>query len=141
MVSGDGGYLDYLVGDRPPVVVLIRSMPAGLKSSLIQKRIRASENRLAVAPTISGGFSSKRYRKSTRLVQEYPVTGWISRRWEARQNPGCSDKTLTPAITSEATRNSGDGTLLAKISATPPKRAAKKVARLSQRPAIVRYRS
>jgi hypothetical protein len=76
-------------------------MPAGLKSSLIQKRIRASENRLAVAPTISGGFSSKRYRKSTRLVQEYPVTGWISRRWEARQNPGCSDKTLTPAITSE----------------------------------------
>jgi hypothetical protein len=36
-----------------------------------------SENRIAAEQTIRAGFSSKRYRKGTCLVQEHPVTGWI----------------------------------------------------------------
>jgi hypothetical protein len=52
-----------------------------------------SENRLAVAPTITGGFSLKRYRKGTRLVQEHPLSAWIWRGWNGRQNVVCSDKT------------------------------------------------
>jgi hypothetical protein len=57
-------------------------------------RIRASENRVTVNRTIRAGFSSKRYRKSTCLVQVQPVNGWIWRSWSSRQNMGCSDKTL-----------------------------------------------
>ena len=46
-VSGDGDYQDYLAGSFLASAALIHSMPPGLKSSLIQKRIRANENRLA----------------------------------------------------------------------------------------------
>jgi hypothetical protein len=69
-------------------------------------RIRASENRLAVAPTMTSGFSLKWYRKGTRLVQEHSLSAWIWRGWNGRQNVGCSDRTLTPAVTSDARRNS-----------------------------------
>jgi hypothetical protein len=72
-------------------------------------RIRASENRLAVAPTMTSGFSLKWYRKGTRLVQEHSLSAWIWRGWNGRQNVGCSDRTLTPAVTSDAMRNSRNG--------------------------------
>lgn len=57
-------------------------------------RIRASDQ-LAVEQTITGGFSSKRYRRGTPLVQEHPATGWIWRSWNEREKVGCSDKTLS----------------------------------------------
>jgi hypothetical protein len=39
-------------------------------------RIRTGKNRLTVSRTIRAGFSSKRYRKGTRLVQVQPVNGF-----------------------------------------------------------------
>lgn len=47
MVSGDGGYQGYLAGSFLASASLIRSTPPSLRSCLIQKWIRASENRLA----------------------------------------------------------------------------------------------
>jgi hypothetical protein len=53
------------------------------------------QNRLAVKRMIEGGFSSKRYRKGTCLVQVYPVNGWIWCSWNECQNAKCQTKPLT----------------------------------------------
>jgi hypothetical protein len=65
--------------------------PAARASVIRSARRRA--NRLAVQRTITLGFSSKRYRKGTSLVQVHSVSGWIRRSWTGakasglRQNP------------------------------------------------------
>jgi hypothetical protein len=52
------------------------------------------QNWLTVNRTIRAGFSSKRYRKGTCLVQVQPVNGWIWRSWNGCQNLGAQTKPL-----------------------------------------------
>jgi hypothetical protein len=52
------------------------------------------QKRLTVNRTIRAGFSSKRYRKGTRLVQEEPVTRWIWCSWNERENVGAWTKPI-----------------------------------------------
>jgi len=72
-------------------------------------RIRAGKNRLAVAPTIRGGFSSKRYRKGTRLVT-VPRKRLDLVYCNERQNVGAQTK---PSILSAELRALGTSMTLA----------------------------
>jgi hypothetical protein len=90
-ILGRGFYGASAVGLRMRVKCPPVPGPAARASVIRSARRRA--NRLAVQRTITLGFSSKRYRKGTSLVQVHSVSGWIRRSWTGakasglRQNP------------------------------------------------------